>query len=123
MEDNTLTSILYSIKKLLGIAPSYDAFDNDIILHINSVLMVLNQLGVGPEEGYAITGATESWTDYLGSAFANVELVKSYIYLKVKLMFDPPQSAGAVQAIKEQISEFEWRINVQVDPKEVTQNG
>lgn len=109
-------SILTSIKKLLGITSEYDHFDTDLIMHINSVFFILRQLGVGPEEGFNITGNTETWSDYLEDV-NKLSLVKTYIYLKVKLMFDPPQSSFVTEAINKQIAEYEWRLNVEVDLK------
>ena len=103
-------SILVSIKKLLGLAADYDAFDADIIMHINSVLMVLTQLGVGPEDGFAIHGADEQWSDFL-PATPMLEAVKSYVYMKVRLMFDPPASSSVLESFDRQIAELEWRLN------------
>ena len=112
---SSLDSILTSIKKLLGIDEYCDHFDQDVIMHINSALMILNQLGVGPADGFYITGNSETWTDYLKQN-KKLELVKTYIYQKVKLAFDPPQSSSAMEAMNRMISEFEWRLNVAVDP-------
>lgn len=109
-----MPSILISIKKLLGITAEYTDFDQDLIMHINSVLMVLKQLGVGPKEGFSISDATAVWTDFLPNG--NVNLVKSYMYLKVRLMFDPPITAALVESINRQIAEFEWRLNVEIEP-------
>ena len=109
-------SILTSIKKLLGIEESYTVFDQDIITHINSVFMILSQLGVGPSGGFSITNDTETWTDYLGADSPNLNSVRSYVYLKVRLLFDPPTSSAAIESINKLIAEFEWRLNVQVDP-------
>lgn len=111
-----MNSILTSIKKILGITADYTHFDKDLILHINSVFTILNQLGVGPENGFSITDKKAQWTDFLPDG-VTLELVKSYVGLKVRLLFDPPTSSAAIEAINRQISEFEWRINVQVDPK------
>lgn len=108
-------SILTSIKKLLGIDEAYTHFDADIIMHINSVFMILNQLGVGPESGFSITDSDAVWSDFISNA-NTVEAVKSYIYLKVKLMFDPPLSGTVTDSITRTISELEWRLNVAVDP-------
>lgn len=110
-----MESILISIKKMLGIAEDYEHFDTDLIIHINSVLMVLKQLGVGPEEGFSITGPTETWDQFLTNP-TQIDLAKSYIYLKVKLIFDPPLGSAVMEAINRQIQEFEWRLNVAVDP-------
>lgn len=104
-----MESILNSIKKLLGVAPEYEQYDSDIIMHINSVLMTLTQLGVGPEDGYYITGNTEVWTELVAEA-GTIEAVKSYVYLKVRLLFDPPSSGTLVESINRQASELEWRI-------------
>ena len=110
-----MDSILTSVKKMLGIPEDYEQFDMDIIMHINSVLMILTQLGVGPEEGFTIANKSDKWSDFIGEGKL-VELVKSYVYLKVRLIFDPPQSSSIIEAMNRQISEFEWRINVAVDP-------
>lgn len=109
-------SILNSIKKLLGLEPDYTPFDTDLIMHINSVIMILRQMGVGPSSGYSITGPEETWADYLGSDEPLLEAVKSYIYLKVRTVFDPPSNSYVMDAIQKQISEYEWRLNVEVDP-------
>ena len=110
-----MDSILTSVKKMLGIPEEYEQFDMDIIMHINSVFMILTQLGVGPEEGFTISNKSDKWSDFIGEGKL-VELVKSYMYLKVRLIFDPPQSSSVIEAMNRQISEFEWRINVEVDP-------
>ena len=108
-----MESILNSTKKMLGITPEYEHFDPDIIMHINSVFVILNQLGVGPENVYSITDASQTWDEFIDDA--QINMVKSYMYMKVRLMFDPP--TGSVQeAMNRQISELEWRLNVAVDP-------
>lgn len=109
-------SILNSVKKLLGLESDYTPFDTDLIMHINSVIMVLRQMGVGPLSGYSITGPEETWADYLGADEPLLEAVKSYIYLKVRTVFDPPSNSYVMDAIQKQISEYEWRLNVEVDP-------
>nr|DAQ20081.1 MAG TPA: hypothetical protein [Caudoviricetes sp.] len=120
---NDISSILTSIKKLLGIAEEYTHFDSDIIMHINSVFMILSQLGVGPDGGFHIEDDTTEWTEYLQDT-SLLNTVKSYMYLKVKLLFDPPISSAAIDSMNRIISEFEWRISVSVDPtKEENQNG
>lgn len=111
-----MDSILTSIKKLLGIAEDYEHFDTDIVMHINSALSVLTQLGVGTDKGFRIEDASALWSDLLCDD-PRLEFVKTYIYLKVKLGFDPPLSSAAIDAIGRQISELEWRINVSVDPE------
>ena len=112
-----MESILTSIKKMLGIAEDFEAFDPDIIMHINSVFLTLEQLGVGPKEGFAIEDEQDEWSDFVGDNKL-LNAVKSWTYLKVRLLFDPPQSSAAVESINRMISEFEWRINVTVDPGE-----
>lgn len=112
-----MKSILTSIKKMLGITEEYEHFDNDIIMHINSVFMILNQLGVGPTNGFSIEDKTAVWTDFIPES-SQLELVKSYMYLKVKLLFDPPLGSAVIDVMNRQISEFEWRLNVAVDPED-----
>lgn len=107
-------SILKSIKKLLGIDAEYTVFDIDLIIHINSVFMILTQLGVGPDGGYKITDSANVWSEFTNDDLL-MESVKSYIYLKVRLMFDPPQNSSHMQAIQSQIAELEWRLNVAND--------
>lgn len=107
-------SILISIKKRLGIGADYDHFDEDIVMDINSVLSILTQLGVGPSTGYSITNSNDEWTDFV-SDLSKIEFIKTYVYLKVKLLFDPPQSGPAIEALNRSISELEWRITVQTD--------
>ena len=107
-------SILTSIKKLLGMTADYTHFDTDIIIHINAVFMTLHQLGVGPEEGFKIEDNTTVWEDYIEED-DNLEAVKTYIYLKVKLVFDPPLNSAVMEANKQMIQELEWRLNVQAE--------
>lgn len=106
-----MDSILTSIKKLLGIEEEYEHFDPDIIMHINSVFMILTQLGVGPSEGFTIEDDTSIWTDFVPDT-TKIESVKTYIYLKVKLLFDPPLSSAVIESMNRTISELEWRLNV-----------
>ena len=110
-----MESILTSVKKMLGITEEYTHFDPDIIMHINSVLMVLTQIGVGPEEGFYIEDDTATWSEFLGDP-TRLPAVKTYVGLKVRLLFDPPASSTVVQSIKDAINEFEFRLNVAVDP-------
>lgn len=112
-------SILTSIKQMLGIEEEYEFFDADIIILINSALSTLTQLGVGPEEGYSIEDKESTWTDYLDS-FNDINMVKTYVYLKTKLIFDTPSNSAVIEAYKSQISECEWRIRDQI---EVGRNG
>lgn len=110
-----MDSILISIKSQLGISEDYDAFDNELIIHINSVLRILNQLGVGKDK-FSITDSSSKWADFLGDQEAELDDVKTYVYLKVRYVWDPPQVGAQMSAISEYIKELEWRINVQVDP-------
>lgn len=114
-----MDSILTSIKKLLGIAEEYTHFDSDIIMHINSVFSILYQLGVGPATGFSISDKTAIWSNFI-QGNTKIEMVKSYTFLKVKLLFDPPLSAALIDSIKRQIDEYEWRINAAVDPVTTT---
>ena len=107
-------SILVSIKKLLGIAEDYDYFDQDIIMHINAAFMVLTQLGIGPSEGFLITDDTDTWSDFIDDA-TNLGSIQSYVYMKVKLMFDPPQNSFTVDSMQKLVNELEWRLNVAAD--------
>ena len=107
-----MESILTSIKKMLGIAEEYEQFDADIIMHINSVFTTLTQLGVGPSEGFYIEDDMAIWMDFIPD-LTKLQAVKSYIYLKVKLLFDPASLGSATLAAYErQIQELEWRLNV-----------
>lgn len=117
-----MDSILTTIKKLLGIDEICDHFDSEIITHINSVFSILNQLGVGPPEGFVITSNVEKWSDFLSNK-RTIEFVKSYTHLKVKLIFDPPQSSAAIESTNRLISELEWRIQVASDPIETVNQG
>lgn len=109
-----MDSILTSIKKLLGIAEEYTHFDADLIVHINSVLSVMSQLGVGPDTGFSISDDNAVWSDFVPEA-KNLELIKSYVYLKVRLLFDPPTSSAVLASMERQISELEWRINTSAE--------
>ena len=108
------TSILTSIKKLLGVAEDYVEFDEDIMTHINSVFLNLTQLGVGPEEGFMIKDDTAEWEDFINNSI-QLQAVKTYVYLKVKLLFDPPLSSSVTESFTRMIAELEWRLNVAVD--------
>lgn len=110
-----MESVLTSIKKTLGIVEEYTHFDADLIMHINSVLSILNQIGVGPSEGFSIEDKEDAWTDFIPQS-PKLEFVKSYVYMKVKLLFDPPISSAAIDSINRLISELEWRILVATDP-------
>ena len=107
-------SILESVKHLLGPGSCDDHFDDDLIIFINGVFSQLTQLGVGPEKGFFIDGPDKFWEDYISND-PKLEMVKTYMYQKVRLIFDPPASSAAVTAMEKSISEFEWRINAEVD--------
>ena len=109
-------SILQTIKRMIGPSMLSNEFDTDLVVHINSVLFDLNELVVGPREGFVVTGDTETWEDFLGEDTKNLEAVKTFIYLKVKMIFDPPTVGGVINAYEKLIKEYEWRINVAVDP-------
>jgi hypothetical protein len=105
-------SILESVKKNLGMHEDDTSFDQDVLTHINSVFADLSQLGLGPVEGYMIEGSEETWDSYLGGD-PNLNSVKSYVYLRVRLLFDPPATSFLMSAMNEQIQKLEWRLNVQ----------
>lgn len=118
-----MESILTSIKKLLGIAEEYEHFDQDIIMHINSVFMILQQIGIGPDGGFGISNKDSIWSDYITDS-NKVEAVKSYVFLKVRMLFDPPASSVVMESMNRMANELEWRLNMAAEiNKEVTQNG
>ena len=118
-------SILTSVKKVLGIPSYYDHFDRDILLHLNTVMSILNQLGVGPEEGFIVEDDSTTWSDLFdGDIDTNKMMyVKSYVCLRVRLLFDPPTSSGAIDAMERQMRELEWRITVTRDPRDNSEEG
>lgn len=107
-------SILTSIKKMLGMTEDYEPYDPVIIMHINSVLMILNQLGVGPSKGFTISDKTSTWSDFIRED-KKLESVKSYVYLKVKLLFDPPLQSTVMEAMNRMVNELEWRLNAEAE--------
>ena len=107
-------SILNTIKKLLGISSAYTEFDADIIIHINSVFSILQQLGVGPDNGFSITDSTTTWSNYINNEKI-LNVVISYMYLHVRRLFDPPTNSAILNAQEQMIKEYEWRLNVAVD--------
>lgn len=116
-------SILTSIKKLLGITEEYTDFDTDIIIFINSVFPALLQLGIGPKEGFMIKDASATWQEYLGNNEIRFGWIKTFIYLKVKMVFDPPLSNSIVESYERTIKELEWRITVGADEIASNQGG
>lgn len=117
-----MESILTSIKKLLGIAEEHTSFDADIIMHINSVFTVLTQLGVGPSRGFYISDSLPIWSDFVNRDDLpdgiSYESVKSYMYMKVKLLFDPPASGTVTETYNRLINEFEWRLNFAAESRD-----
>lgn len=120
---SSIDSILDSTKQSLGLATDYTPFDSQIIMHINSVLGILHQLGIGPEDGFAITDSSAEWADLLADV-KPLNTVQSYVYLRVRYLFDPPGTSFALSAMQEQFRELEFRINLyretQLEPVEVT---
>ena len=110
-----MDSILTSVKKMLGITEEYEHFDPDLIMHINSVFMILYQLGVGPSKVFSINGDGETWADFIEGDGEPLNLVRSYMYLKVRLLFDPPQAGPAIESINRMIGEFEWRLKSEAE--------
>lgn len=118
-----MESILTSIKKMLGIAEDYTHFDADLIMHINSVLSILTQIGVGPSEGFFIEDDDATWADFIPED-PRLGFVKSFMHLKVKLLFDPPLSSAVMESMNRMLEEFEWRIHVEADQqKTVSEEG
>jgi len=111
-------SIFLTIKSLLGLDLDYTVFDMDVLILINSALSTLTQIGIGPSKGFVVTGETEKWTDLLGDA-TDLNSVKQYIFLKVKMAFDPPTNSFVMDSYKETCKELEWRLNVAVDPARI----
>lgn len=111
-----MESILNSIKKLLGVPEDYTQFDDDIVMHINTVFLNLTQLGVGPEEGFYIEDESTTWDEFIDiDNNAQLHAVKTYIYLKVKMLFDPSLSSAVITSSENIIAELEWRLNAAVD--------
>lgn len=108
-------SILLSVKKLLGLTDEVEEFDVDIMMNINSAIMTLTQLGVGPTSGFIVTGKEDRYEDWLGD-MTNLQAVKMYLYYKTRISFDPPTQGSVMESLKEQIRELEFRLNCQVDP-------
>lgn len=113
-----MDSILTSIKKLLGIEEEHKFFDDELIIYINSVFATLIQLGLGPKEGFAIESEFDTWDSFLDNQ-SDLNSVKTYIYMKVRLMFDPPQMGYLIDAINKQCEELEWRLNLQVEKEAI----
>ena len=108
-------SILKTIKQLIGCPDDFEQFDLDLIVHINSAFATLTHLGVGPKEGYRITGADNVWSEFEDDA-QKLSLIKDYVYIKTRLLFDPPISGSLMDSLKEQLKEMEWRLYMLYDP-------
>lgn len=108
-----MDSILNSVKKLLGIDADYKVFDEDILIGINSALMTCMQLGVGPDNGFSVVDDSQKWSDFLGDNLIQLQAVKQYVYLKTRLVFDPPESSAVASSMDNTAKEIEWRLNVQ----------
>lgn len=110
-------SILKSTKKVLGIEDTYTAFDVDIVMHINSVFSTLEQLGIGPVGGFYIEDATPTWSAFLGTD-PRLSSVKTYVYLRVRMLFDPPGTSYLIDSLEKQARELEWRLNTRREETE-----
>jgi hypothetical protein len=104
--------ILPSIKKTLGLAETDTSFDTDVIMFVNSALGTLTQIGIGPAEGFAVEDVSATWAAFLGDD-PRLNSAKTYVYLRVRLLFDPPSTSFVIDALKKQTEELEWRLNVQ----------
>ena len=114
MADPNPKSILDSVKKLLGFDPDYEAFDMDILMHTNAIFSTLNQLGVGPKEAFSIEDNSSEWDEFTGG-LKILNDVKTYMYFRLRLIFDPPTTSFGLTAIEKQVTELEWRLNVKDD--------
>lgn len=104
-------SILESTKKILGLDADYKEFDHDVIIHINSVFSTLQQLGVGPKQGYMILDEANEWSEFIQDD-VRLNAVKTYLYLRVRMLFDPPQTGYLVTSLEKQVEELEWRLHI-----------
>lgn len=113
-------SILNSLKKMLGMPSEFTAFDTDLLIHINSIFMTLHQLGVGPEEVFRISGQSETWASFLTNSRTETDLngVMDYMYLKLRILFDPPSSSYVLSSLERQMEEYEWRLTLQAERSE-----
>ena len=118
-----MDSILTSIKLMLGITSECKDFDGSLIAHINTVLMVLNQNGIGPKEGFIVTNEMNTWDQFIDNSTNSMQAVKTYVYCKVKMIFDPPQSSSHLDALKQTANELEWRLNIQAEDNTNSEGG
>ena len=112
-------SILMTIRKLVCGNPYADHFDTDLLVHINACFSILNQLGVGPENGFVVTDETQSWSSYIADNYI-LNMLKTYVKIKIKKIFDPPLTSSVLEAMDKEINQLEWRLNVAVDPVKPT---
>lgn len=112
---DAVDSILNTIKKLLGIDIADDSFDVDITIGINAAIFSLSQMGVGPNNTFLLTSVDQTWSDYIGNSTINLESVKNYLYLKTKMVFDPPTNSTVIESFNKTIQEFEWRMMMAVE--------
>lgn len=110
-----MDSILNTIKKLLGIDSEDDSFDIDVMVIINSIIPTLSQMGIGPQNGFIVTTSDNKWQEYIGDSAINIEGVKTYLYLKTKLIFDPPTNSTVIEALNNNLKELEWRMMLSVE--------
>lgn len=115
--DRMTDSILVTIKKMLGVGDSYTPFDTDIMVHTNSAILNLTQMGIGPKEGFIVTDYDQKWSDFLTNE-VNLEAAKTYIYLQVKMLFDPPTNSFVMDSMEKQCEKLLWRMNVQAESVE-----
>lgn len=112
-------SILPSMKLMLGMEPDYNAFDTDLIIHINTALSKLSQVAVGPKEGFLLDiehPETSKWEDFIGTDSKLLHMAKTYVYLQLRILFDPPQNSFTQEMLKQEAEELLWRLNVEADP-------
>lgn len=113
--ENVQDSILQNVKKMLGLETNYTPFDQELTIYINSALFTLMQLGVGPSEGFDVDWYDQTWTDFLGDQLTQLKAVKEYVYLSVRLVFDPPNSSSVIKAFEDRKKELEWRLRHQTE--------
>lgn len=110
-----MDSILNNVKKLLGIDGDDDSFDVDVMTIINSTILSLAQMGIGPPNGFIVTSIENEWADWIVTPTINLEGIKTYLYLKTKLIFDPPTNSTVIEAFNKSLSELEWRMMLAVE--------
>lgn len=113
-----MESILTTVKKACNVVEEYDAFDDVLIMYTNSVFFTLTQLGIGPPKGFAIESEDEEWSQFLSEDEEYAAAIPTYVGSKVRLMFDPPSNSTLLNALKQTVDEFEWRLNVAAENKQ-----